>query len=99
MVWVQSFDEAKANQKRRQKTDSTGSVGITTNIPFFGSRDTPDVPHAYVSQWDPAWVSGPHFHENDQFQVVVAGKGKLGRRSLAPYSVHFSGAYTPYGPL
>ena len=37
MAWVQSFDEARVNQKRRQKTDSTGSAGITTNTPFFGA--------------------------------------------------------------
>ena len=44
-------------------------------------------------------VIGPHFHENDQFQVVVSGGGVLGKHKLAVRAVHFSRAYTPSGPI
>src|SRR5262249_12744627 len=48
---------------------------------------------------EPGRVSSAHFHIADQFQVVVAGKGKFGRHNVSPYTVHFSRAYTGYGPL
>jgi hypothetical protein len=99
MALVKSYDEAKVVQNRRVKTDTGGSTGVSLTTPFFGSRDQADLPHAVLAQWDPGRLSRTHFHVNDQFQVVVAGKGKLGRHELAPYSVHFSRAYTPYGPL
>jgi quercetin dioxygenase-like cupin family protein len=41
----------------------------------------------------------PHFHDVDQFQVVVYGKGRLGKKALAPISIHYADAFTPYGPI
>lgn len=40
-----------------------------------------------------------HFHQADQFQVVVAGGGTLGRHSVAPVTVHYTNAHTAYGPI
>ncbi len=40
-----------------------------------------------------------HFHLVDQFQVVVAGGGLMGKHELHPTAVHYADAYTPYGPL
>ena len=42
---------------------------------------------------------GAHYHGADEFQVVVEGRGKLGRHEMKPVAVHFARAYTPYGPL
>jgi len=47
----------------------------------------------------PHGVIPPHFHLVDQFQVVVGGSGKLGKHALAPVSVHYADAFTPYGPI
>lgn len=41
----------------------------------------------------------PHFHDVDQFQVVVYGKGRLGKKQLVPISIHYADAFTPYGPI
>ena len=41
----------------------------------------------------------PHFHGIDQFQVVVGGRGMLGKHEVQPVCVHFSKAYTGYGPI
>jgi rubredoxin len=35
----------------------------------------------------------------DQFQVMVGGNGMLGKHPVPPCTVHFSRAYTPYGPI
>jgi hypothetical protein len=99
MALVVAFDDAKINQVRKQGKVSDGLIGGTTTTPFFGSRNRPDLPHATLNQHHAGRISTTHFHSVDQFQVVVDGKGKLGRHDLAPYCVHFSRAYTPYGPL
>ncbi len=41
----------------------------------------------------------PHFHRNNQFQVVVRGGGSIGPHALGEVTVHYAGAYTGYGPL
>lgn len=41
----------------------------------------------------------PHFHRNNQFQVVVKGGGVIGPHPLGEITVHYAGAYTGYGPL
>lgn len=41
----------------------------------------------------------PHFHDVDQYQVVVAGGGRIGKKSLAPGIFQYADAYTPYGPI
>ena len=99
MALAMAFDDAKVNQTRYEGDASRGAIGGGLFTNFFGARDTPDLPHAMLLQFDPGRVSHPHFHIVDQFQVLVDGKGSLGRHDLAIYDVHFSRAYTPYGPL
>lgn len=41
----------------------------------------------------------PHYHEVDQFQVVLDGSGRLGRHAIGAGTVHYSDAYTVYGPI
>jgi hypothetical protein len=40
-----------------------------------------------------------HFHQVDQYQIVVGGSGGMGRHPLAPITVHYTNAFTGYGPL
>lgn len=54
---------------------------------------------AFLVEQEAGAVVPPHFHFVDQFQVVVAGDGKLGAHAVAPLSVHFAGASTGYGPI
>jgi hypothetical protein len=41
----------------------------------------------------------PHFHDVDQFQVVVAGDGRMGKKEVAPVTFQYADAFTPYGPI
>ena len=93
-----AYDAAKTNAVRIEG-DGSGITGNLSLTQFLGGRDKPDLPYAALVQIDPGTVSATHFHIADQFQVVVDGKGKIGRHDLAPYGVHFTRAYTPYGPL
>ena len=57
-------------------------------------------PQAFlVKMHEPGSVIPPHFHVEDEFQVVVAGGGSLGKHALEGVAVHFAEAYTPYGPI
>lgn len=41
----------------------------------------------------------PHFHDVDQYQVIVRGGGRLGPGPTSPVAFHYADAYTPYGPI
>jgi rubredoxin len=92
MTLAVAFDDVKEKRKRNE-------IKNFSQIPFVGSRGNPDLPLATYYDWGPGRVSGTHFHVVDQFQLVLDGKCTLGRHHLAPYGVHFTRAYTPYGPL
>ena len=52
-----------------------------------------------VERMYPNPVIDPHFHDVDQFQVVVAGDGSMGKQKVAPITFQYADAYTPYGPI
>jgi len=56
-------------------------------------------PMAFLVEQDAGCVAPSHFHQADQFQVVLAGEGRLGTHDIAPVAVHFAAAWSPYGPL
>ena len=56
-------------------------------------------PHAYLIEQSPDSVGPSHFHQNAEFQIIVAGDGLFGRRPVKPYMVHYAGQQTGYGPL
>lgn len=56
-------------------------------------------PQAFLIEQEPGATVPPHFHYVDQFQVIVAGGGLLGRHAVGPLSVHFAAACTGYGPI
>jgi hypothetical protein len=41
----------------------------------------------------------PHFHDVDQYQIVVAGDGRIGKREVRPITFQYADAFTPYGPI
>lgn len=77
-------------------------LGTTRYNMAAGEADpSPDAlfPMAFLVEQDPGDVANAHFHQADQFQVVVAGDGTLGTHPVRPFCVHFAGAYTAYGPI
>lgn len=58
-------------------------------------------PQAFLIEMTPLEVIQPHFHEVEQFQVFLEGEGKLGRTNdgIHPIVVHYTDAYTGYGPI
>ena len=95
MAMVVAYEDAKANLLKRNNPEIRGE-----KVSFFEFRDQPDLPHASLNGHEPGkYFSGTHFHVHDQFQVMTDGKCRIGRHALTPYCIHFTRAYTPYGPL
>ncbi|MEX2451242.1 MAG: hypothetical protein WD407_10340 [Rhodospirillales bacterium] len=75
--------------------------GMSRRHNFFGKRGQVDQsPQAFlVERPYPNPRINPHFHDIDQYQVVVGGHGRIGKRPVKPIAFHYADAYTPYGPI
>jgi rubredoxin len=93
------MSEIPANRVNQPGKNLPGSPGALSTGFFRATPDTPDAPTAALNRYEGEKVSFAHFHEVDQFQVIVEGSGEFGRHHVQPYYVHFSRAHTPYGPL
>lgn len=57
-------------------------------------------PQAYlVDMPDEGSRISPHYHDVDQYQVIIGGDGVIGPHPLRPVTFQYADAYTPYGPV
>lgn len=98
MAQVLAFEDIPPQRARQRTAAVNGAPGAVISTFFKGG---PDDPHAALNEYEPGETrtSAPHFHQVDQFQLVLRGRGMLGRHPVVPGTVHFSRAFTPYGPL
>lgn len=82
-------------------TTFVGTNWMTRNDPGAPPLPEPGAlyPMAFLVEQPPGSVVQAHYHQADQFQVVVAGGGSLGRHKVRPITVHYTNAHTPYGPI
>jgi hypothetical protein len=73
---------------------------------FLGPHPAPDrasdglaEPQAFHVEMGAECTLDVHFHELEQFQVMVSGVGRLGRHTVRAGAVHYTDAHTPYGPI
>lgn len=92
---VVAFEDVKEKRTRTERPD--GHFHTTTFIDHSLQRS--EAPHVFMIESSPNRSLATHFHDVDQFQVVVAGSGSMGRHHLLPHVVHFARGFTPYGPL
>jgi hypothetical protein len=76
-----------------------GAAGGIWRTHFLKPTPGTRAPQAFLIEYAAGRVLRTHFHDVDEFQLVVAGSGTLGRHALAPMSVHFARAFTGYGPI
>ena len=96
MIRSAAIDGEQAN--RRHVTLPNGTGYWRSDLLISTEGDAP-APQAFLIEQDPQTLIRPHFHAQDQFQVVAEGGGTIGRHVLAPVSVHFASRYTGYGPI
>ncbi len=102
---IASAPDAHAT-RRRASSNGTGfwlTTYIGANRYTRGEATPPDpgtiYPMAFLVEQDPEAIVGAHYHQADQFQVMVEGSGRLGHHDVASGDVHFAGAWSAYGPL
>lgn len=107
MTVIASADAARVNRRRSSAPDGvtfwhTLYLGTTRYNMAPGTPDpAPDglFPMAFLVEQDPGSTANAHYHQQDQFQLVVGGYGTLGLHEIRPVTVHFTGAHTAYGPI
>jgi hypothetical protein len=96
MILAKSLLEAQA-----QRTHLVHPDGRETWVSrfFTASAETPDQPVAFVVEKKADAIIPTHFHEVNQFQVIVAGHGTLGKHEVQPVTTHYTNGFTGYGPI
>jgi hypothetical protein len=94
-----------ARQTARRRTGNgwhTTFIGENRNT-LRASETPPEAgvlyPMAFLVEKDPRAVVKPHFHQADQYQVVVQGGGRLGHHDVGTVAVHYTDAWSAYGPI
>jgi hypothetical protein len=64
-----------------------------------GGNDPLLSPTMFLVEQGPHSTLAPHFHRENEFQVVVQGGGHFGAHAVQAITVHYAGAYTGYGPV
>ena len=107
MPMIASAEAVAVNRRRGQAADGvtfwhTLYLGTSRHNMKPGEQDPPReklFPMAFLVEQDPGTTAHAHFHQQDQFQLVVNGRGTVGMHDAGPVTVHFTGAYTAYGPI
>jgi hypothetical protein len=74
--------------------------GTAAKLTIIASpEDRRPSPNAFIVEQSPHSKALAHFHNNSQFQVVIAGGGRIGPHGVAPLSLHYAGQQTAYGPI
>ncbi|MFL5254929.1 MAG: hypothetical protein ACJ8AI_18955 [Rhodopila sp.] len=102
---ILTADSSVAHRTSRRKTANgwhTTFIGQNRNTLKEGDPVPPSeglYPMAFLVEKQAAAVVHPHFHQADQYQVVVQGSGRLGLHDVGGIAVHYTDAYSAYGPI
>jgi hypothetical protein len=102
---ILTADSRVAHETARRKTHNgwhTTFIGQNRNTLQEGDAPPADdvvYPMAFLVEKEAGAVVKPHFHQADQYQVVVQGGGRLGLHAIGTVAVHYTAAYSAYGPI
>ena len=107
MPVIATAEDARVNRRRGSAADGvtfwhTLYIGTTRYNMAPGTPD-PEMgemfPMAFLVEQDPGSTASAHYHQADQFQLVVHGTAVMGTHDVTPVTVHFAGKHTAYGPI
>lgn len=98
MIRTGTLELAQANRRHLHLANGTG-YWRSDLIVAGDDADGGWRPQAFLVEQDAGSVILPHFHEENEFQVVVDGDGEFGRHPVRPVMVHYAGRHTGYGPI
>ena len=102
---ILTADSEQARQANRRKTGNgwnTSFIGQNRNTLKPGDPVPPAgtlYPMAFLVEKQAGAVVKPHFHQADQYQVVVQGGGRLGVHDVGSVAVHYTDPFSAYGPI
>lgn len=102
---ILTADSIAAHQANRRRTGNgwhTTYIGQNRNTLKEGDATPADdviYPMAFLVEKDAGAIVKPHFHQADQYQVIVQGGGKMGVHDVDRVSVHYTDRYSAYGPI
>jgi hypothetical protein len=103
MSLAASGETARSTRRRGESNGATFWLTSFLGANRFNAAPVPPAdaiyPVAFLVEQDPDATVHAHFHQADQFQVIVGGSATLGLHEVRGLSVHFAGACTPYGPI
>jgi hypothetical protein len=93
---MQVISSESISWKSLTNESGNGRLGVYLGMPGQFHQG----PQAFLVQvLDPHGSIQPHFHDVDQFQVIVQGDGVIGKKPLRPVTAQYADAFTPYGPI
>jgi hypothetical protein len=92
MIVAGSVEESRANRNHRVLPNGAG-FWRSELVTIEGGAQS------FLVEQDPDTIVLPHFHFEDEFQIVIGGSGMLGSHALRPGFVHYAAKHTGYGPL
>ncbi len=95
MLNLQTWENAQSTRKAVRKDTFEGY--ITDIIATHQERRSGE--QAFLVEQSPHWVTPTHYHLEQQFQIIMAGHGAIGRHDVAPLCVHYAAPQTAYGPI
>lgn len=96
MILTQSV--AAARQQQTHMVHNDGRESWVSRF-FTASAESPAQPVAFLVEKKAHAIVPPHFHEVNQFQVIVEGSGMLGKQEVQPFTMHYTNGFTGYGPI
>lgn len=88
-----------STEARVKETPRPDGVGRLRDYVGSGGKIAPGPQAFLVERLYPNARIDPHFHDVDQFQVVVQGDGRIGKTPVGPVTFQYADAFTPYGPI
>lgn len=92
----------QTNRREAPNGWSTSFIGVNKNTIKAGEASPAEDalhPVAFLVEKRPGGITRPHFHRADQYQVVVGGSGKMGLHDTGSIAVHYTDAFSAYGPI
>jgi hypothetical protein len=97
---VKAVASTETAEPRESAHPQTGVVYRVTDFIGTSRAEHAPGPQAFLTDvLTPNGVIRPHFHTVDGFHVITAGEGTVGKQPLRYGTIHYTDAYTPYGPI
>lgn len=98
-----TFESARATRRHFVLANGTGywrsDFVATRPLGATGAPADGWSPQAFLVEQEAGRTILPHYHEQNEFQVIVEGDGSFGRHAVRPVTVHYAGRHTGYGPI